>query len=272
MSFAAIQWALSQPVEKSPAKFVLVAMASCVNAEDAEMLCWPSVKFLSDTTRQDRKTVMDGLRRLRKSGFVVDTGERRGITGQVPVYRLKSAETGTVSNPQDGGALIDPVTAKSAETGTVPNTAPVPKTDGNSTEFPHQQYRISLETVPKTGHGTSKEQVKNKEGIRKRSSGFDASAIELPDWIERDTWCRWCRDRKARGKAITEEAARLQLGNLDKFRAQGFTPAEVIEHSIASSYQGLYPPKRSAQPTTSKHAGFAGKDYRQGVNNDGTFT
>ena len=100
MSYEAVSWAMAQQVGKSSTKFVLVAMAECVNGKDADMLCFPSVQALSSTTEQDRKTVMDNLQRLREMGFIEDTGARRGITGQVPVYRLKSPESGTLKTGQ----------------------------------------------------------------------------------------------------------------------------------------------------------------------------
>lgn len=78
--------------------------------------------------------------------------------------------------------------------------------------------------------------------------GFDAAAIELPAWLDRDTWLLWCADRKKRSKPITEAAAQLQLVRLDEYRRQGFKPEAVIEHSIAGGYQGLFPPRGAAAP------------------------
>jgi hypothetical protein len=265
-----MRWAMSQPVEKSSAKFLLVAMADCVNGEGAEMLCWPSVKYLSDATCQDRKTVMDGLRRLRDTGFVKDTGNRKGITGQVAVYLLKSPENGTVKPSTEPVKKPESDASNSTEIGTGTENGTVPNFPPNSTEIPSQQYQISLVTVPKTGHGTKKEPVKNQEGTRKKSGGFDASLIDLPEWLDRADWTRWVSDRKTRGKAITEEAAKLQLQNLGNYRKDGFTPKEVIEHSIASTYTGLFPPSRKGKPKTpSRHSGFRDFDYEEGLT-DGT--
>lgn len=92
MSFDAIRWALAQPVAKSSSKFVLVAMADCVNSDGDAMVCWPSLQHLSEVTGQDRKTVAECVKRLREEGFIVDTGERRGATGQVVAYQLTAPE------------------------------------------------------------------------------------------------------------------------------------------------------------------------------------
>lgn len=80
----------------------------------------------------------------------------------------------------------------------------------------------------------------------RRGASFDASQIDLPEWLPRDAWAAWCCDRKKRGNGITEAAASLQIRKLDAYRSEGFPPVEVIEHSIAGGFQGLYPPKRQA--------------------------
>jgi hypothetical protein len=272
VSYDAMRWALAQPVPRSSAKFVLLAMANCVNSDGNEMLCWPSTQHLSDATAQDRKTVLDNVRRLRNSGLIEDTGERRGMTGQVAVYRLKTPENGIVVSAFDSNASgsnkPETGTVYSRENGTGTENGTVPKTDTNSPEIPYKQSRNSLSTVPKTGHGTSNEPVKNQEGTKKER-GFDAAQIDLPDWIDRESWTSWVQDRKARKKTITELAARLQLKQLAGYQADGYSPESVIAHSIAGGFQGLYPPRKRLPQngSPSKHTGFAHVDYTEGVTN-----
>lgn len=237
------------------------------------MTCWPSTQHLVSLTAQDRKTVLDGMRRLREAGFIVDTGERRGNTGQVAVYRLNSPEIGTASEEAKASEADESAGPNGPENGTVieavPKTGPVPETDSNSTEFPYERSQISLVTVPKTGHGTTKEQGMNKEGASKKTRGFDASLIELPNWLDRDAWQRWARDRKQRGKPITEDAARLQVKKLAEHLAAGYAPETVIDNAIENGWQGLYEPKNKPR-VSSKHAGFQTMNYREGVTADGT--
>jgi predicted transcriptional regulator len=90
VSYEAVKWAMDQPVERATAKFVLVVMADCVNGESGEMVCWPSSTHICKVTGMDQKTVVECLRRLRASGFIAPTGDKKGATGQVPVYRLTS--------------------------------------------------------------------------------------------------------------------------------------------------------------------------------------
>ncbi|RIQ58917.1 phage protein [Bordetella avium] len=84
---------------------------------------------------------------------------------------------------------------------------------------------------------------------RKRGQSFDAAAIDLPDWLDRESWETWVADRKARKKPITEKAAELQIKQLADLLQQGHPPADVIAHSIASGYQGLFAPKARGNAT-----------------------
>lgn len=161
MSVEAISWALQQDVKQSSAKFVLVALANCANG--TEFLAWPSVAYLVDATSQDRKTVTANLNRLKEAGYIEDTGERRGNTKQVIVYRLKTPENGPVKDTQK---------RNSTENGTVP------KLDAKRPVFPHKEAQISRETGPKTDHGTVKEPIRNRKGTEKESR---RRATPIPD-------------------------------------------------------------------------------------------
>lgn len=257
MSYDAIRWAMQQSVSKSSAKFVLVAMANCVNGDGPDMLCWPSVAHLAEATGQDRKTVMDGMRRLRAEGLIVDTGDRKGATGHVTVYALNSTKSGTITPPRSEPERLQSVGDNGTESGTATSFQTVPNFPSNGTEFPTKQYQISHPTVPKTVPGTNKEPVRNQEGT-KRQRAFDAAAIDLPDWLDRRSWTEWCADRSQRGKPITKRAAELQVKALETYRHQGHSPESVIEHCITNGYQGLYAPKRP-QTTVAKpkHAAAA---------------
>lgn len=181
MSNEAINWALEQPVSKSSAKFVLVAMA---NLAGPEMTCWPSYKHLTTATAQDVKTVQAGLRRLREEGFITDTGDRKGITGQVIVYRLNT--------PEFGGVQPLPKTpeipTKTPETGGLSETAKTPVFPGNTPKFPGKDPQISLETPPKTGDGHHKDTLKTpktpKDGGDRLDLLADVSPQVLADYLK----------------------------------------------------------------------------------------
>lgn len=120
-------WVFKQDLKPSSVKFVLLALADHAGASGE---AWPCIKSLSDKTSQDRKTVIAAITKLENLGYIIDTGKRSGATGQVKVYRLFgwneecSTEEYQKRNRSENGA---------------------------------KQSRFSLETVPKTGHGTQRE-------------------------------------------------------------------------------------------------------------------
>lgn len=206
MSVEAISWAFQQSVPHSSAKFVLVAMA---NHADGDMRCWPSSVHLCAQTAQDRKTVQTNLHRLRDWGYIVDTGERRGITKQVPVYQLKQPENGPVKGgPKD--PEIDENTTENGSVSTPKNSENTPEIGGveqaqkrdysdgetgpffppNRPVFPHKQAQISPETGPKTGHGT----VRNHQGtIKEPVEARSPKGSRLPaDWMPSFADARFC--------------------------------------------------------------------------------
>lgn len=160
MSYQAVTWALRQPVQHSPAKFVLVALAHFHQADRATgepMRAWASVSTLATATGQDRKTVLANLQRLIAMGHLVDTGEREGQTKSVAVYLLtepdSSPKTGTASTP--GSSTNFPYQAvpnsdplSGTETGTASASEAVPVSTRSSTSFSGKQYQKPPEAVP----------------------------------------------------------------------------------------------------------------------------
>lgn len=128
MSSDALSWAMKQAAPSS-AKFVLVVMADQVTTD----LCFMTCATIAARTCQDRKTVLANLARLQEWGLIEDTGERRGRTGSVPVYRLRIGEDLFDNVPHSSGTKSGTCT----KTGTASEA--VPNLDGSSTVFPAKQ-------------------------------------------------------------------------------------------------------------------------------------
>lgn len=246
MSVEAITWALSQPVKHSSAKFVLTVMA---NYADADFVCWPSAALLSEQTAQDRKTVLENMRRLRDLGYLEDTGERKGTTKQVVVYRLKKPESGTV--------ITSPTPASPAsndtENGTLPPGQQVPNSPSKSPVFPDKQSQISLETVPIFPGNSPENGTRNrkepsgtvKEPVKRQARAQTMPILpDPPAWVPRDLWDAWLEVRKKKRAWPTVRAVQLTIEELTKWRAQGHNITEIIENSIKRGYTGLFEPKQ----------------------------
>ncbi|HBW3346617.1 hypothetical protein [Klebsiella pneumoniae] len=107
-------------------------------------------------------------------------------------------------------------------------------TEGDQKELPEEEEEEEIKDLkdpPKPPRGKS------------GKNNFDPLSVELPEWLSPDLWQSWVEFRIALRKPIkTPQGANGLIGKLEEYRRQGFTPEQVIEHSIASEYQGLYPP------------------------------
>ncbi len=94
-----MRWAFMQQPEKSADKFILLVLA---DRADEVCCCFPSIKRIHQDTLLDRKTIIASLKRLIETGFIRDTGERKGATKQVKVYQLLG-----VSNRYEREAILE---------------------------------------------------------------------------------------------------------------------------------------------------------------------
>lgn len=69
------------------------------------------------------------------------------------------------------------------------------------------------------------------------------SAAALPEWLDPALWAEWVQHRKEIKKPMTPKAAEKCIEQLAAYRAQGIDPKRVIDHCIASRYQGLFAPR-----------------------------
>lgn len=126
MSLEAMQWAFRQTVGRSSDKLILLSLA---DISGNEHLAWPSHQRLERDTELNRKTIKDSLKRLMESGFIRDTGERRGATRKVVVYQLS---VGRDVNKTENGPI------KQAQNRAYSEEVMGPKTDGNGPKNGHK--------------------------------------------------------------------------------------------------------------------------------------
>ncbi|HGX3119041.1 TPA: replication protein, partial [Klebsiella pneumoniae] len=123
---------------------------------------------------------------------------------------------------------------------------------------------------PEQGHTKDTITKDNKDNINNppkspRAVSFDASAVQLPDWLSAEIWSSWVAYRRDLKKPIKSQQTVTQAINLlDRCRLNGYSPEEIINQSIANGWQGLFEPKvvrpqrRQESRVTER---FADKDY-----------
>ncbi|HBZ2502188.1 TPA: replication protein [Klebsiella pneumoniae] len=135
-------------------------------------------------------------------------------------------------------------------------------------------------SLPESGNAYYQNQVNtkdkhtkdNKDNINNppkspRAVSFDASAVQLPDWLSAEIWSSWVAYRRDLKKPIKSQQTVTQAINLlDRCRLNGYSPDEIINQSIANGWQGLFEPK-GAKPQPRQQVrvaeNFSGKDYGQ---------
>ncbi|HIE9651024.1 TPA: replication protein [Klebsiella variicola subsp. variicola] len=151
------------------------------------------------------------------------------------------------------------------------------------TEKKHYLKKVTLpesgkKSLPESGNAYYPNQVNtkdkhtkdNKDNINNppkspRAVSFDASAVQLPDWLSAEIWSSWVAYRRDLKKPIKSQQTVTQAINLlDRCRLNGYSPEEIINQSIANGWQGLFEPK-GARPQRRQESRvterFADKDY-----------
>lgn len=83
-----MKWAIRQRLDPVP-RLILVALADRANTNG---LAWPSVAWLAEFCGFHRTTIMRDLNRLQRARLIENTGDRKGDTRQVKVWRLRMNE------------------------------------------------------------------------------------------------------------------------------------------------------------------------------------
>ncbi|HIE4322273.1 TPA: replication protein [Serratia marcescens] len=142
----------------------------------------------------------------------------------------------------------------------------------NGDNHPQKQGKASLKTgdtkdiLSKTDKHKDLKPPKSPKGESKK---FDPSKVELPDWLDPVAWSEWVQYRAESKKPINSQLTVTKAFNvLKECLDEGHDPTEVINTSIASSYQGLFKPKfparkavavtRTSKPMNHIPEGFTG--------------
>ncbi|WP_120430180.1 helix-turn-helix domain-containing protein [Acinetobacter baylyi] len=114
----------------------LVVLLSMADRASEDHTCFPSINRLASDCRMNRKSVIKIIAELIEDGLISDTGERKGRTKQVIVYRLNGVngreETVPTTEPLDDESLD----RNSPKDGTVPTVE----------QF--QQFTQTVPTIP----------------------------------------------------------------------------------------------------------------------------
>lgn len=156
----------------------------------------------------------------------IEKSNRRKIAQQLSRRkREENSQNDSHSNPQTG-----------LQTAPQNNPQPGLQTDLQTAPQNNPQNVPSRAQKTGTGKGTEKEKVK-KESIS--FSTMLPEKLQTPKFIKK--WTEWEQYRRSKRKPISPAAAALQIKLLSNYDET--TAIQIIDFSIASDYQGLFPPK-----------------------------
>ena len=90
---------------------------------------------------------------------------------------------------------------------------------------------------------------------------------EIPSWVPATQWNAFIEMRRGMRKRPTKRAVEIILANLEKWKAKGHDPGEILDTSTMNNWAGLFEPKAKANDRQqSKPSGTATAAQRARAN------
>ena len=196
-----------------------IVMLALADCANDEGICWPSMASLVRKTSKSERTVQGVIKQLCEAGHL----SREERPGRGCVYTVHP-RTDCAPQPL---RPADPAPPQ-----------PLPQTPAAAADKPSRT----------TNNGLSDDKPKR---ARKAKPA-------IPDWIPAEAWDGFLEMRKRMGKPPTDRAIDLMIGKLERWRAQGHDPGEILNTSTECNWTGLFEPKdrkngqnsRVSKPTT----------------------
>jgi len=101
----------------------------------------------------------------------------------------------------------------------------------------HTESHLKATQKPHRSH-TNKEERKEREERKKENKGI------FPEFIPKEEFEEYRKMRIKIKRPMTDRAVVLAISKLEKLKADGYDPKDVLEQSILNSWQGLFPLKQ----------------------------
>ena len=99
-------------------------------------------------------------------------------------------------------------------------------------------FPVESDTEP-TGKATNNHKPRTNNQIKKEAQ----PAVDLPDWLDKETWTALIDMRKRIKKPMTDHAQKLMIGKLLKMKQSGHDIKAIMEKTIVNSWLDVYEPK-----------------------------
>ena len=194
----------------------------CVRA-DTEGRCFPSIKTIAGDMHNKPQTVIDAVQELIVCGIVSKDQE----PGKVARYKIKPM-------PFRIPVPYEILVSEKVDTSTVQDTTPVP--------FGTHEQIINIEITDHIGFLGSEGNTPKKTKETKGNVRSGKKPVEIPEHLK-CTFDAFRDMRKKIKKPMTDYAEFLILTELEKLSGDSNTQIRILEQSIKSSWQDVYPLK-----------------------------
>lgn len=196
---------------QSGKKLVLLALADMANDEG---ICWPSIQSLCKRTGLSERAIQLHLRELQAAGLL----GREERYKQSTIYHLTIAA--------DSGAQI--LRAKKT-TALGRRKQQVWGAEKCISDPQNLHPETSIETSIEPSVEPSVE------------TSTRGRARELPAWVPAEAWAAFLEMRKKLRAPMTAASIDRTVAQLEKLKADGHDPAEVLMQSVQNAWRGVFP-------------------------------
>lgn len=220
-----MSWAIRQEVVTEPTpRHVLLVLANYAGADGED--AFPSVDRLAKETGMSARSVQRALRVLEDAGLIAMGNQRiaeaKGFAkNRTPtVYRMVM----DLIHPENMGR----------HSVTSHNSGATNETARGDTDDIQGRHSVTLTIIEPSDN-------RHAPIIPKPKS--KAPSVEIPDWVPSEAWNGFLEMRKKIKKPLTDRGVALALKKLGQLRDEGHDPSAVLDQSVMSNYQGLFPVK-----------------------------
>ena len=269
MSHDAVKWALTRQCT-STQKFVLVALANCLNSVDGR--CDPSIGTISHVTGFSDRCVQKAIAELASIGLLTPIRRPQRSTAFVLHQdRNVAPQSPRKTTHEPDEVAVSETNVPTGQPNQVLLNPEPPEGSGERRDTnPRTSIHPPLQDVhhrPNDVHPNKEEnKEENKESEVREQHLFDIWApgtvattpsatrtadarpakavVPIPDWVPVEPWNAYLEMRKAKKAPATPAAIARTICDLSKCRDEGHDPGEVLMRSVQRAWTGRFPDQR----------------------------
>ena len=268
MSHDAVKWALTRQCT-STQKFVLVALANCLNSVDNR--CDPSIGTISHVTGFSARCIQKAIAELASIGLLTPIRRpQRSTAFTLHQDRNVAPQSPRKTTHESDEEAASETSVPTAQPNQVLLSSELPEGSGERRDTnPRTSIHLPLQDVHHRPNDVHPNKEENKEEIKesevreqhlfntwspgtvattpsatrtadKRPVKAEKVGVPIPDWVPVGPWNAYLEMRKAKKAPATPGAIAKTISDLSKYRDEGHDPGEVLMRSVQRAWVGVF--------------------------------